>query len=133
MLALQVEVDGKSYATAGAEDWALLSLHVTASRGELTAPNESVRADRIDLSVGGLSQPDSEGISQHIRWGRLDLSLGAKVTLTVVETDTPTPPIRRYRSDSKVQEQPFTEAEMREFRWKDYLELKKEFEGGSAA
>jgi hypothetical protein len=51
--------------------------------------------------------------------------------VTVVESDHPDPPIRRYRSDKEMQESPFTNHEMREMRWQDYLALKKEFEGQS--
>jgi hypothetical protein len=133
MLALQIEVDGNPYLTASTEDWALLCLTVAARRGEAASPTQSLRADRIDLSVGGRSQSNEQGISQFLRWGGLDLTVGSSVTVTLIETDSPTPPIRRYRSDDEVQEQPFTKEELRESRWKDYLELKKEFEGNSAA
>jgi hypothetical protein len=128
MLALQVEVDGQHLAVAGVADWALLSAHITANKGDPKASAESARADRIDLSVGALSQPDSESISHHLRWGTFDLRAGSRVLITIVETNEPDAPIKRYRSDREVQENPFTEEETREFRWKDYLELKKEFE-----
>ena len=48
--------------------------------------------------------------------------------VTVVDTDHPDPPTKRYRSDKEVQENPFTEEELKEMRRQDYLELKKEFE-----
>jgi hypothetical protein len=37
--------------------------------------------------------------------------------------------VKRFRSDHEVQENPFTEEEMREMRYNDYLNLKEEFEG----
>jgi hypothetical protein len=129
MLALQIEVDGQPFTVAGVTDWALLSAHITANKGDPKASTESARADRIDLSVGALSQPDGESISHHCRWGKLDLRTGSRVLITIVETNEPNAPIKRYQSDCDVQESPFTEKEMREFRWKDYLDLKKEFEG----
>lgn len=42
-----------------------------------------------------------------------------------------TPPKKRYHSDSNVQENPFTEDEIREIRYQDYLALNAEFEGDS--
>jgi hypothetical protein len=129
VLALQVEVDGQRVAVAGFSDWALLSVHITANRGIPGAAAEPERQDRTDLRVGGLSQPDNVGIAYHCRWGNIDLHVGSRVQVTLVETGQPDPPIKRYRSDSTVQENPFTEKEMRDFRWQEYLLLKKEFEG----
>jgi hypothetical protein len=67
MLAFEVEIDGKHFVTAGAEDWSVLGLHVSARRGIPDAPGESVRVDDHDFSVGGLSQPDDKCISYHFR------------------------------------------------------------------
>lgn len=133
MLALQVEVDDELFTLAGAEDWGLLSMHISANRGDPNAPAESARTDHIELSVGGLAEANSASISEHIRWGRRELQLGSKVTLRVVETSSPSVPIKRYRSDREVQEQPLTEEEIHQMRWNSYLELKKEFEGDGAA
>ena len=133
MLALQVEIDRQLLAVAGVDDWGLLSLHVTANRGDPSAPAPSARIDRIDLSVGGMTDSNEHGTAEHIRWGSCDLKVGSVVTLKIVDTNDVTPPIRRYRSDRQVQEEPFTPEEIREMRWQSYLELKQEFEGGSAA
>ena len=51
------------------------------------------------------------------------------MTMKVVDTEAVDSPVKRYRSDAKVQESPFTEEEMRDMRYKDYLSLKAEFEG----
>ena len=127
MLAFDVEIDGKHIVTAGADDWSVLGLHVSARRGIPDAPAESARVDDRDFSVGGLSQPDDEGISYHFRWGRLPLSIGSRVVVTLVDTDSPDPPVKRYRSDREVQEDPFTAEEIRGMRLQTYLELKREF------
>ena len=58
----------------------------------------------------------------------MDLSVGDKVQVEVVETIDIDKPKKRFRSDNEVQEDPFTEEEAREMRYQDYLELKKEFE-----
>ena len=127
MLAFEVEIDGKHVVTAGAEDWSGLGLHVSARRGTPDAPAESARVDDQDFSVGGLSQPDDKGISYHFRWSRVPLSIGSRVVVTLVDTAAPDAPVKRYRSDREVQEDPFTVEEIREMRLQTYVELKKEF------
>ncbi len=131
MLAFKIEIDGEEAVIAGFEDWSILSLHVTASRGQSTSPFESARNDEVRCSVGGLSEADSAAVSHHVRWKERTLPVGSRVTVTVVEVDSPDAPIKRYRSDSKVQECAFTETEMKEMRRADYLDLKKEFEGNA--
>lgn len=132
MLAFKIEIDGEDFVTAGFDDWSILSLHVNASRGSPSAPFESARYNEARFSVGGLSETDTEGVSHHVRWKDKVLPIGSRVTVTVVEVDHPDLPLKRYRSDAKVQENPFTEEEIREMRWRDYLDLKKEFDGQSA-
>jgi hypothetical protein len=46
----------------------------------------------------------------------------------VVDTLEVDEPKNRYRSDAEHQENPFTEEEWRDMRYKDYLQLKAEFE-----
>lgn len=132
MLAFKIEINGEEAVTAGFEDWSILALHVNASRGSQAAPFGSARNDEAHFSVGGLSESDSTGVSHHVRWNEKTLSIGSQVIVTVVEVENPDPPLKRYRSDAKVQECPFTEDEMKEMRRKDYLDLKKEFEGQCA-
>jgi len=122
MLAFKIEVEGQPPVIAGVEDWSILALHVTASRGRGTDEG----SDDIDYSVGGLTTSNEENISHHFRWPRCPLSVGSSVTVTLVETETTTPPTKRYRSDKEVQENPYTEEEMREMRRQDYLALKKD-------
>jgi len=131
MLAFRVEVDGELAHIAGVADWSILAMHITASRGDATAPVESARQDSTRYSVGGLSQPDESDICQHFRWQERELVIGSTVCVEVVETDAPDPVIKRYRSDAQVQENPFTDAEMRALRFQDYIALKKEFEGAA--
>jgi len=130
MIAMLVEIDGERVVLARVEDWSILPLHINARRGggNLKSADEP---DDLEFSVGGLTEPDSENICHHFRWPRRELRIGSTVKITLVdvaECDTPT---KRYRSDAEVQESPFTEEEMRELRRKDYLELKKEFEGST--
>jgi hypothetical protein len=123
MIAFHIEIDGEEVAIAGAEDWSVLSFHVDATRRD-----RSEKAfGNLRSSVGGLSLPDENSISYHFRWKGRELGVGSRVVITVVETEAPLPPIKRFRSDATVQEDPFTEEEAREMRLQDYLELKKEF------
>ena len=132
MLAFRVEIDGEHVATAGVDDWSVLALHVSASRGDSEAAFASARIDQPRFSVGGLSEPDQSGVSHHFRWPEKQLKVGSVVVVAVVETDAPTPPAKRYRSDAAVQEDPFTDEEMKQLRYQDYLDLKREFEGDKA-
>lgn len=125
MLAYEIEIDGKKYVTAGVQDWSLLSLHITASRAE---ENSKVRDGYLECSVGGLTVPDGEDIRHHFRWTNAPLSIGSRICISVIETPNVDLPANRYRSDAKIQENPFTEEEMREMRYRDYLDLKAEFE-----
>ena len=120
MLAFEVAIDGKRVACAGMVDRAVLSFTLSA-----VAPDNEAR-----LHIGGLTKPNEAGISHHVRWGEPEtfVKVGSKVELKIVETDYVDAPAIRYRSDREVQEPPFTKEEMRALRYKDYLELKKEFE-----
>ncbi len=123
MLAFDVGVNGSRLGLIGAADWTQLSLIVHAGRGGLL-PSTLIRCD-----LGGMARPDTSGVYYHLRWrGVDDLAVGSSVTLTVVDTDHPDPPTKRFRSDYEVRESPYTEEEAREMRYRDYLELKREFE-----
>jgi hypothetical protein len=124
MIAFKIIVNGKQVVIAGQDDWSVLAMHVSATRDK----GESSSTDYVRYSVGGLSQQNSEGISQHFRWPEIDLAVGDRVEVEVIETTEIDQPKKRYRSDHQVQEDPFTEEEAREMRYQDYLELKKEFE-----
>ncbi|MES2049975.1 MAG: hypothetical protein V4447_16365 [Pseudomonadota bacterium] len=126
MIAYEIEIDGERYVTAGVEDWSILSLHVTASRA---AEKLKVRDGYVECSVGGMTIPDSDDVRHHFRWVEAPLAIGSRVCIKVVEVVDADPPKNRYRSDSKIQENPFTKEEIREMRYRDYLELKAEFEG----
>jgi hypothetical protein len=132
MIALLVEIDGERVVLAGVEDWSILALHVTASRGR-DIPNKPAKPDDLECSVGGLTQPNAEKIRHHFRWPQIGLRIGSTVKVTLVEAEACDPPTKRYRSDAEIQESPFTEEEMRKLRRGDYLELKKEFEGDGDA
>lgn len=124
MLAIKVYLNDEYLVTAGQKDWSVLAAHVNLlRRTEETSSEGSAR-----YSIGGLSQINAEGYGQHFRWSERSLKVGDKIHFEIVETNDISEPIKRFRSDKFVQENPFTEEEMRDMRYQDYLELKKEFE-----
>lgn len=124
MLAFKVLINGEYKVTAGQEDWAVLAAHVTATRDK----GEGASEGHIRYSAGGLSLKNEDGFGQHFRWKEVELKVGDKVEFEIVDSSEISEPIKKYRSDTEVQEDPFTDEENREMRYQDYLELKKEFE-----
>ena len=127
MLAFELFVDDRRICLAGMEDWAVMSVILTGVRRRQEDPDD---AGRLDISAGGLSETDADGAAYHQRWEKVDLAVGSRVVINLVETDEPDPPIRRYRSDRKVQESPFTDEEIEAMEREDYARLKARFEPG---
>ncbi len=123
MIAFEIEINGKKYCLAGIEDWDLLSTTMMARRSQ----NEN-EIDEFELNVRCLAQQKVENQYEHVRWGRQELSIGDEIIIRIVEVSAADEPIKRYRSDKDVQENPFTEEEIYEMQKKTYIELKKKFE-----
>ena len=126
MLAFELYVDDERICLAGMEDWAVMSVILSAVRPR--ADGERPREGELDVTAGGLSEDDSNGVAHHARWARVRLVVGSKVTVNIVETDEPDPPYHRYRSDRQVQEPSFTEEEIEQMEREDWLRLKQKFE-----
>jgi hypothetical protein len=129
MLAFEVFVDDRRICLAGMEDWAVMSVILSAVRAR---HGDAPRKGELDLSVGGLTENDADGVAHHARWARLNLSVGCRISVNVVETAQPDHPARRYRSGLEVQEPAFTEQEIEEMEREDYQRLKAKFEPGGA-
>ena len=123
MFAFDVLVNGERILTAGIEDWGLIHADVVANRSR--GPDEE---DVYELSVSGVAQQVAKGKIEHVRWGRRPLSVGDEVTFRLVEAAKADVPIKRYRSDINIQENPLTEGEIRQMNLETYLHLKKIFE-----
>ena len=126
MLAFELFVDDERICLAGMEDWAVMSVILSAVRPR--ADREPPRHGELEVTAGGLSEDDSNGVAHHARWARVKLAVGSKVTVNVVETDQPDPPTRRYRSDHEVRETPFTDEEIEQMEREEWLRLKEKFE-----
>jgi hypothetical protein len=124
VLAFKIVLNGKRVATIGQEDMSILTTTVVGSRGN----QENEVDDYVRLNLGGMSHELPEGFCQHYRWKNRNLNVGDRIEIEILETNEIDPPIKRYRSDHQVQEDPFTEEEARDLRYQDYVELKKEFE-----
>jgi hypothetical protein len=109
MLAVVISINGEQILTAGAEDWELLLTGVLAKRVADTDESE------CEMNVSGLPKQLEKGKLEHLRWGRRPLRIGDEITIRLVEVLSADPPIKRYRSDRHVQEDPFTDDEMRDF------------------
>src|SRR5262245_37555239 len=92
MRAFKVDLNGKRLCVAGVRETGVLSTIVTYANG--------AKGHSLDLSVGGLFTPSHE----HATWKRVDLKVGDKVVVTVIETNTVDRPEKRYRPDSKIAE-----------------------------
>jgi hypothetical protein len=125
MLAFEVFINNERICVAGIENWAVLSCILAGHR-----PNGE---EKIDLSVGGLTEDDAEGVSHHVDWGRGQIEVGSTIKINVIEVENTDAPRHRYRSDAEVQESPFTPEELEALERADYLRLKAKFdpEGGS--
>lgn len=129
MIALRIRVNGDEILVIGQEDVSILHSSIVVSRGNFERDVD----DYIRLNAHGLSQETEKGYREHFRWKDRELQIGDVVEIAVLEANEIDPPVKRYRSDSEVQESPFTEEELREMRYNDYLRLKEEFDGGDAA
>ena len=127
MLAFELFVDDRRICLAGMEDWAVMSVILSGVRHRDRDPDDG---GRLDVAASGLSETDADGASYHARWERVDLQVGSKVVINLIETDQPDPPIRRYRSDREGREPAFTEEEIEEMEREDYARLKAKFEPG---
>jgi len=123
MIAYRILVNGKLIATIGQPDMSILNAGIVTSRGNA----ERGVDDYIRMPLHGMSHDTETGFPQHFRWKEQTLSVGDRIEIEIVETNDFDPPLKRYRSDAMVQEDPFTDEEVREMRYQDYLELKKEF------
>lgn len=124
MLGFDVLVNGKKTMLAGFEDWDVLNAILSARRAEVEGADHE-----LEMSVGGLAQPKTEGQLEHVRWERLRLSIGDEVTIRLVKVSRADTPTKRYRSDQAVQDNPFTDEEIYEMQRETYTSLKKKFEG----
>ena len=118
MKAFRVVVDGKPMGDLGVADFSNASVTVTFARSIGIKPFDCY------LHIGGLTQSDN----RHYRWTTPSIQEGSRIEIEIVDSEDCVPPARIYRADRQVQEPAFTEEEMRDMRYKGYLELKKEFE-----
>ena len=129
MIALRIRVNGDEMYVVGQKDVSILHSNVVVSRGN----SERRVDDYIRLNTSGLSHDTDKGYPEHFRWKDRELKIGDVVEIEILETDEIDAPVKRYRSDHEVQENPFTDEEIREMRYNNYLELKEEFEGDKPA
>ena len=90
MKAFKTELNGKRICVAGVGTNGVLSTMAD-------YVGNAAQGSTISLSVSGLFTETDE----HAIWNRVDLKVGDKVVLKVIETDAVDQPKERYRPDSK--------------------------------
>ena len=85
MTALEIQVNGKKVCVAGKEGLNILSAAVTWLKSHET----------WDFRVRGIT--DEQGYEEHLNWLDERFTVGDSITMTLVETDAPSEPQRRYR------------------------------------
>jgi hypothetical protein len=123
MRAIQMLINGEVVCLAGAEGCGTLSADLLSFI--------PVGERHWETSVQILGSIHTEKIEQ-IRWKKQFINLGDEVTFRLVEVETNAvdEPYRRYRSDSKVQENYYSKEEIFQIEKAMYEELKKKFENG---
>lgn len=95
MIALEIELNGKSLGTAGTTDLAVLNAIVNAV-GKLGPESKGARSNEedlyLELTVGGLTGREPPGKDEHLTWIRELLKIGDSVSVRVVEASEATPP-----------------------------------------
>ena len=103
MLCYEVFLNGEKVALAGMTDWAVMSVIVSATRGDDDR-------DHHTLHIGGMSRQGDHG-GYHARWKAPDLMTGSEILVRLIDCDEPDAPTKKYRSDKDVQESAFTKEE----------------------
>lgn len=99
MIAFEIELNGESLGTAGADDLSVLSAIVNAVGKLGSASNGAHRREDhyvMELTVGGLTSR-ADGQDEHLEWIERTLKPGDVVTVRLVETK---------RSDSPISSMP---------------------------
>lgn len=121
MFAFELELNGERM-IVGAENWALLSVHVVAIRPDASPSVSNNAALSADVQIGGLAQEDPP---EQILWQPRHLPIGAKLTIVVVDSDGAAlerPTLQPHRTEFADKD------DAREKRRRAYLKLKAEFE-----
>jgi hypothetical protein len=114
MLVLEVYVNGRRIARAGAADLSVLGVHITGV-GKLGHASRGSRFEKeaydVDLGIGGLTSRGRTKRNEHLRWGsRRALKLGDEVLVRIVDSrvpDKPTGATLAEESRPKVTERQF--------------------------
>ena len=98
MIAYKISVNGTHIVTAGQEDWAILSAHITSSR---VNPEEPGTLRYVKFRVGGITEnaelaSSDENASEHFRYPLIELNVGDSVTVEIVDVADVDSPEKRY-------------------------------------
>ncbi len=98
MIAYKISINGAHIVTAGQEDWAILSAHITSSRVNSEEPG-TLRD--INCRVGGITEntelsSNDPNASEHFRYPIIELNIGDSITVEIVDVADVDSPEKRY-------------------------------------
>ena len=122
MFAVVISINGEEVLVAGEEGCELLTTDIFAMR------HNDADESEYHISVSGLPEQREKGKHEFDRWRRTAFKFGDEISIRLTDVSKADAPVKRYRSDSEVQESHLTDEEIRERQWQAYLFLKKKFE-----
>jgi hypothetical protein len=129
LIVIEVELNGKRVARAGAKDMGVLGAHVggVGKLGPHSGGTKSAKdAFDLDLWVGGMTSR-SRRPDEHLRWGgRRQLKIGDEVVVRILQSTQADPPNERSPASGKRDKR--SERERFEFAKVLYYGLRKKFE-----
>lgn len=100
MIAFRVSLNGEPLATAGLEALSVLSAIVTAKGvlGPKSMGTQTLKEGfEVDIGVGGLASESNEDPGLSVNWcPKTLLAVGDKITVEVIDTESPDPPLQAY-------------------------------------
>ncbi|MEM6900449.1 MAG: hypothetical protein AAF583_11820 [Pseudomonadota bacterium] len=121
MIGFKVSVNDEKIGICGFEDWSVLNSILSVVRDRYTTED-------LNFFVRGLSRKNDEGFSEHVRFVERNVTIGDRISIEIVETEQAIQTVKRYRSDSEVEESPFTDEEIEDMERREYEYLKAKFE-----
>lgn len=128
MLAIEVTVNGKKVALAGACDLGVLTgiVSATGALGPDSAGTKTNQTEKdLTLRVGGLTSRSGGKEDEHLTWVKTDLIVGDIVTFRVVETETPDQHMKESSAGGNMEE--LSERQLYEMAKQEYERLKDKY------
>ena len=130
MFAFRVQLNDGHPVVGGANDLGVLTTTITAvgKLGPASRPHRDDGTVDVSLRLGGLTSRGPGVPDEHLVWFEArDLKPGDRISLEVIETDTPDP----VESGSEAEERANDERAYYEHCKRAYFEMREQYEGGA--